>query len=193
MSAVRNTRLGREDWELAAIDAIAAGGLAAVAVEPLAASLGVTKGSFYAHFRSRRELVDAALARWEGSHGASLADPSAIDNAAQRLEHVMLAAVAFSQSGDPSVHVKLLGELHDPAARAAVARVDARRIARLTTTYRDVGFSPQRAKRRAHLAYATYVGLLQLAQDEPKKRLGTGEIAALVRELHEPLLAPSNR
>jgi hypothetical protein len=37
--------LTAEDWELAALDAIREGGLAVVAVEPLARRLGVTKGS----------------------------------------------------------------------------------------------------------------------------------------------------
>ncbi len=191
MSASEKPRLSREDWENAAIHAIAAGGLAAVAVEPLAASLSVTKGSFYAHFGSRRELVDAALARWESSHGASLADLSAVEDPAERLELVLAAAIAFSQSGQPSAHLRLLGEMSDPAVRGAVARVDARRIARLAGAYREAGFSAQRAARRARLAYATYIGLLVLAQDEPEKRLDGNEITALVRELRDPLLAPA--
>ena len=40
-------------------------GLAAVAVEPLAARLGATKGSFYWHFRNRDAMLEAALQRWE--------------------------------------------------------------------------------------------------------------------------------
>jgi len=191
MPAREKKRLSREDWENAAIYAIAAGGLAAVAVEPLAASLGVTKGSFYAHFGSRRELVEAALARWESSHGASLADLSAIEDPAKRLERVLTASIAFSQSGEPSAHLRLLGEMSDPAVREAVARVDARRIARLAAAFRDAGFSARRAERRARLAYATYVGLLVLAQDEPDERLDSDGIKALVRELREPLLAPT--
>ena len=185
-------RLSREDWENAAIHAIAAGGLAAVAVEPLAASLGVTKGSFYAHFRNRRELVEAALGRWESSHGASLADLSAIEDPAKRLEQVLAASIAFSQSGAPSAHLRLLAEMSDPAVREAVARVDARRIARLAVAFREAGFSARRAERRARLAYATYVGLLVLAQDEPDKRLDDEAIKALVRELREPLLPPAS-
>jgi AcrR family transcriptional regulator len=181
--------LSREDWEQAALNAIADGGLAAVAVEPLAASLGVTKGSFYAHFPSRRALVEATLARWESSHGASLNELSSIDDPAERLEQTVLAAIAFSQSGAPSVHLQLLGELHDPAVREAVARVDATRIGRLAATYRELGFGARRAERRARLAYATYVGLLQMAREAPDGRLSDGEIKAMVGELRETLLA----
>src|SRR5688572_23444507 len=52
-------------WAAAALDAMAAGGVDAVAVEPLARSLGVTKGSFYWHFANREALIKAALDLWE--------------------------------------------------------------------------------------------------------------------------------
>src|SRR5690606_21017046 len=58
-------RLSADDWAEAALDLIAEQGVAAVAVEPLARRLGVTKGSFYWHFPSRDALLQAALERWE--------------------------------------------------------------------------------------------------------------------------------
>ena len=189
----RKTRLSRGDWEGAALDAIAHGGIGAVAVEPLAAALGVTKGSFYAHFPSRDALIEATLTRWERSHGESLAELAKIADPAERLERVMLAAISFSQSGAPSVHRRLLGELGDERVRAAVARMDSARVARLTATYSELGFRPQQAARRARLAYAAYVGLLQMADGATNERLDSREISALVRELRETLLAPPAR
>src|SRR6516164_3967469 len=59
------TRLSRHDWVDAALEAIADGGLAGVAVVPLAERLGATKGSFYWHFPSREALIETALAAWE--------------------------------------------------------------------------------------------------------------------------------
>src|SRR5437868_10038617 len=67
-AAIRNERTARlsaDDWAQAALDLIAEQGVAAVAVEPLARRLGVTKGSFYWHFPSRESLLVAALERWE--------------------------------------------------------------------------------------------------------------------------------
>src|SRR5215469_9908618 len=58
-------RLTRDDWITAALASIADGGLAAVGVEPLAARLGATKGSFYWHFKNRDALLEAAIGRWE--------------------------------------------------------------------------------------------------------------------------------
>ena len=63
--STRHSRLSADDWAQAALDLIAEQGVGAVAVEPLARRLGVTKGSFYWHFPSRDALLQAALERWE--------------------------------------------------------------------------------------------------------------------------------
>src|ERR1043166_4405810 len=55
----------RKAWIHAAIAALRRGGVEAVRVETLATDLGVTKGSFYWHFRDRDELLQALLASWE--------------------------------------------------------------------------------------------------------------------------------
>src|SRR5215217_5141721 len=57
--------LKAEVWVGAARAAMAEGGIDAVAVEPLARRLGVTKGSFYWHFKDRRALLEATLEGWE--------------------------------------------------------------------------------------------------------------------------------
>ena len=53
------------DWAEAALQLIAEAGLGSLTVDTLAARLGVTKGSFYWHFKGRSELLAAALGRWE--------------------------------------------------------------------------------------------------------------------------------
>ena len=51
----------------AAIDAFERSGPAGVAIVPLARQLGVTRGSFYWHFKSRDELLVAASSSGSGS------------------------------------------------------------------------------------------------------------------------------
>jgi AcrR family transcriptional regulator len=60
----RKDRLTRADWVAGALRLLAEKGAAAVGVEPLAARLGVTKGSFYWHFRDLAELHAAMRAEW---------------------------------------------------------------------------------------------------------------------------------
>ena len=57
-------RWSREDWIVYALDAMEHGGLGAVTIEELARRSKRTKGSFYAHFDSRDELLQAMLAAW---------------------------------------------------------------------------------------------------------------------------------
>ena len=62
--------LNTSDWELATLDVIAHQGVSAVAVENIARELGVTKGSFYWHFTNRKDLIVAALKRWQADDRA---------------------------------------------------------------------------------------------------------------------------
>lgn len=182
-------RLGRDDWIRAALDAIAAGGLGAVAVEPLARSLGVTKGSFYAHFSNRDELIEAALETWEHSHAEEQVEQfRAIDDPADRLAAVLRVATEFSQSGAPSVHSRLMGELDDPRVRSAVSRVNAARVDRLSETYRELGLTERTARDRARIAYATYLGLLQMAREAPGNRMKKPELERFLGELRRLLI-----
>lgn len=164
------------------------GGLAAVSVEPLAARLGVTKGSFYSHFRSRDELIDAALESYERSRSDTIKRFAEIEDPAERLRQMLLAAVTFSQSGRTSVHMSLLGELGDERVRAAVARVTESRLCLLTRSYRELGFPPQRASDRARLAYATYRGLVQMGREAPRRRLNNRDIGRFLAEINSALV-----
>jgi AcrR family transcriptional regulator len=178
-----STRLSAQDWAQAALKAMAQGGLAAVAVEPLARTLGVTKGSFYAHYRNRDELIEAALAEWVRTHGAEgLADFTAIANPGQRLRRLVSTVVQVVQPLAPSVHLSLLGDRNDPRVRAAVHQVNQARLYALTRTYEDLGLPPDRAAVRARVAYAAILGLMHLAQtdpDAPNSALLTEEATAV--------------
>ena len=60
----RKHRLDKRDWLDAALAELAGGGINAVAIEKLAARLGVTRGSFYHHFHNREQLLREMLDYW---------------------------------------------------------------------------------------------------------------------------------
>ena len=64
MEEGKTKRLSRDDWLKAAL-VLCEKGIDAVKVAPLAADMGVTTGSFYWHFKNRRELLEALLEYWE--------------------------------------------------------------------------------------------------------------------------------
>jgi AcrR family transcriptional regulator len=176
--------LSKDDWVQAALSAIAEGGLDAVAVEPLARRLGVTKGSFYAHFSSRDDLIEAALASWERSHGKEgLEQFAAIEDPVERLDAVMRAAIEFSRGERPSVHIRLMDELDDRRVRASVRRVNAGRIERLTATFAQLGLGPRQAELRARIFYAAFLGLIQMSRESPSARTSERERRRLLAEV----------
>ncbi|WP_405166673.1 TetR/AcrR family transcriptional regulator [Nocardia sp. NBC_01499] len=181
--ANESSRLSARDWALAALKAIADGGLAAVAVEPLARTLGVTKGSFYAHYRNRDELIEAALTEWVRSHGeGGLVEFAAIADPARRLRELLTAVVRAVQPLAPSVHLSLLGDRNDPRVGAAVRQVNRARLELLTHTYQELGLPADRAADRARIAYAAILGLLHLAQtdaDSPNPAALSEEVAKI--------------
>ena len=58
-------RLNRRDWLDTALRVLVYEGIHAVTIERLASSLGVTRGSFYHHFKDRSELQRALLEYWQ--------------------------------------------------------------------------------------------------------------------------------
>ncbi|MFE7413873.1 TetR/AcrR family transcriptional regulator [Streptomyces laurentii] len=160
-------RLTADDWAEAALAALGERGLAGVAVEPLAARLGTTKGSFYWHFANRDALVAAALARWEemSTERIIAAMEAAESDPAGRLATLLRAATA-SAVEDP-LEVRLLAAGDHPEVAAALARVTERRVGYLARLFARLGFPPEAARHRAFLAYTSYLGHAQLSHALP--------------------------
>jgi AcrR family transcriptional regulator len=154
------------DWAEAALQLIAEAGLGALTVDALAARLGVTKGSFYWHFKGRSELLAAALGRWEQRATAeAITGLSAVTDARQRLYLMLHAATQAPRSR--SLYAALAEAADDPIVRRVLNRVASARIEYLETCYRELGLAQPQAKAKAVFAYAAYRGLLQLAHEAP--------------------------
>ena len=160
-------RLTRDDWITAALAAIADGGLAAVGVEPLAARLGATKGSFYWHFENRDALLEAAIRRWEKETTTDVAAEITTAHDAPASQFRRLVASVIERAEQDRVGPALLASAAHPAVAAALERVTAARLNLIATVLRRLGFPPGEARRRALLAYSAYLGHGQLAHSTP--------------------------
>lgn len=158
----------------AALEALRKGGAGEVRIERLAARLGITKGSFYWHFGSRVELLDAVLEYWAREM---------TDAEFERIQAMRAALPERLQALAHDVLVKGMGR-YDPAIRAwartdrrvaaAVGQVDRRRVHALTDFFEEAGFSAAAARTRARLFYAFLLG-------EPQVRLPRREPGELER------------
>lgn len=186
--------LKAEDWVGAAYSAMAEGGIEAVAIEPLARRLGVTKGSFYWHFQDRKALLEATLERWEKeSTEARITASRRISDPRERL--IRLGEQVFrddSSDEDPSgqgVFLRRAFELavsdaaDDSIVHPFLRRVTERRIDYLEECFRALGFSPEKARHRALLVYAAHAGTLRLFRDAPNLAPRGEDYAAYRRHL----------
>ncbi|WP_432140727.1 TetR/AcrR family transcriptional regulator [Streptomyces sp. bgisy084] len=159
-------RLSARDWADAALAAMGEGGLAAVAVEPLAARLGTTKGSFYWHFSNRDALIEAALERWEETGTeAVITELEAEPDPGRRLRRLLTQAI--SRAATDPLELSLLASTTDPRVAAALARVTDRRIGYVAALFAALGFPEGEARHRGLLAYTAYLGHAQLGHAVP--------------------------
>ncbi|BEL05016.1 TetR/AcrR family transcriptional regulator [Actinoplanes sichuanensis] len=169
------TRLTVDDWTAAALEAMARGGLAAVAVEPLAARLGATKGSFYWHFANRDALIEAALHRWEADHtDAVIALVEAETDPLSRLR-TLIGTVMESTAipGADAIELAMLATADHPHVAAVLTRVTQKRLAYTAQLFEGLGLAPPEARHRALLAVSAYLGHAQLAHATPTLVPGT--------------------
>jgi len=183
----RPQRLSALDWAHAALDVIAEEGVAAVAVEPLARRLGVTKGSFYWHFPSREALLLAALERWEAMEQETVFGKlDAFPEPRERLK--ALFQLVAHELKPHRIYSELLKALDHPAIQPVLARVSQRRMDYLAASFRQAGLPRLEAINRARLTYAAYVGFLQLSLQLGQPRLNHDEFGTYVDHVMDTLI-----
>lgn len=177
-----NTKVGKDDWTMAALEAIAVHGVDGVKVEALANVLGITKGSFYWHFDDRQELIEDALELWYRLATAEVITRlDRIEDPEQRLR--ALFTESFGDIVNGPIDAMLVSQVDDPVVGPTVVRATAERLEFLARTYRELGLPRGRAMARARFAYGAYLGISQLRRIPSGAPTTPREAAALDRQL----------
>jgi AcrR family transcriptional regulator len=143
-------KLTRNDWLAAALDALVSSGSEGVHVEPLAASLGVTKGSFYWHFEDLQDLLSSVIDYWaETMLGAVRSHDELTGSPEENLLRVM-EDIAREDRGRYEAVMRTWAKC-DKRAEQAVAQVDDARMKWTVGLFRDMGFSPDQAEIRGRM------------------------------------------
>lgn len=155
------SQLTPDRWIDAATEVLVDQGIDHVRIDMLAAELGVTRGSFYWHFRDREELLRRVLDAWratateqltarlEGAHRdprEQIRDVLSLPfrgRAAARAARIELAIRAWAR--------------RDEMARFAVDEADAARLAYIGQLFSSLGFGLAEARSRAALVYGFIV------------------------------------
>jgi AcrR family transcriptional regulator len=154
-------------WSEAAIRAIARGGVNAVAIEPIAAELGATKGSFYWHFKNRDALIEAALDEWERRLTDDVIQKLEREpDPAQRLKKLLAGALELRPI-ERSAEIALLAHPEHPVVLRRVRKVTQRRIEYMALQLERLGWEQVEAVDRAVVLSYLYSGHLQMTHLAP--------------------------
>jgi AcrR family transcriptional regulator len=156
---------GRNEWLAAAVDAMSRGGPEAVRVEALARDLGVTKGSFYWHYRDRPALLAAVLDGWEQAARTRLAEAGEQATPEERLSALFRS---LARSGDGVAEVEVFAwARRERSVAERVAAVERDRVALIKRELGELGASLVDAHRRAEAAYLAAIAWLERAARTP--------------------------
>jgi len=145
-------------WIDLAIELLVDHGIDAVRVDDLARRLGVTRGSFYWHFKDRDDLLQGVLKSWRDAATEQIierfdtrhSDPLAL---VKDLISLPFRGERAARAASIELAIRAWARRH-PMARQAVDEVDERRISYHAQVFSSLGFPIPEARARAFALYA---------------------------------------
>jgi AcrR family transcriptional regulator len=161
---VATVRTPRGAWVDAALQALAAGGPDAVRVEALAASLGVSKGGFYWHFKNRQALLEEMLDGWEKT---VVEDPiERVESRPAEPRAKMQQLFELAQSVDFAVELAIRDwARRDGDVAERVRRIDNRRMEYLRSLFGQLDLDEGDVEARSMLAFSLFIGSYFIAAE----------------------------
>lgn len=155
-------QLTRDNWLDAAAGEIAAGGFGHLRVLTLSKRLGVTRGSFYWHFRDHEDLVVSFLDRWRDRrlHELQYWTPKG-ENTAEELRQILELLLTDAARNVRRLQVELAVRdfaRRDAYAAKIVAEVDEARISQNCILFQHISKDPQRTRDLSLLLYVATIG-----------------------------------
>jgi AcrR family transcriptional regulator len=161
-------QLSAKDWLDLGLKTLARHGFTALKAEPLAKAMGVSRGSFYWHFKDIGAYHAAILKHWR-----EVAAEQIIANleASSKHDDPLLLLLRRTFSGKLALEnaVRTWATL-DPVARAAVQATDRRRLSYVQKLFERSGVPPGVARSRAQIFYWAFLGFALSDQPLPKAR-----------------------
>lgn len=151
-----------DDWLQAGVRALRRGGFEAVRVEALARDLGVSKGSFYWHFRDRNDLVLGLINLWEAETRHLIQSARAQFTPSERLIGFFDAIEASGGYPPDTAIFELVRNGSLSAAR--VVATESKRIDFFIEQFEVLGLSSQQAAWASETVYCASLGWLEFAQ-----------------------------
>ncbi len=180
---VRTEPLAPVDWIQAAIQAVNQDGAGGVRIDRLCRELGVTKGSFYHHFQSRADLVEAVARYWADTQPQMVIDHvQAMPDAPWKR---LLALTRLFTDLDLGIrdHAMRAWGASEPRIHEAVNTADRRIVRLLESMLADLGLPRQQQHDFARVLMFCSIGFYtapELVNDQGRDQIAR-HVLALIR------------
>jgi AcrR family transcriptional regulator len=150
-------RLSRKDWLENSLTVLSEKGREGLRIHDLSAALGVSRGSFYWHFKDRNAFVHALLEYWYEKYTAGV--PAEVELDGGSAEERLARLLRIVHDRDVTRHdltVRSLMTLDSQFART-VQKADQFRLSFIESLFQEMGFTENEQKIRARicLSYMT--------------------------------------
>ena len=149
-------RLSREEWLARALEVLGRKGAGKLTVESLARQLGVTKGSFYWHFRDRADFFRQLIEYWDEQFTQTvITEISGLGGAAEERLLELMRLVLSKRLDRFEMPVRAWAQ-QNPALAPLVRKVDRHRISFVRSLFLEMGFDEDEAEMRTRV-FLTYM------------------------------------
>ena len=144
-------RLSRRNWLDAALELLYNDGIDSVTVEALARQLGITRGSFYHHFKDRKDLSNVMLEYWKRKWTVEIRDTIAALGLDGLQSLIALGnLIKHRQAAGYDVAVRAWA-VHDEHAKEVVTQTDKIRLDFIRNQFEKIGFEGLELENRSRL------------------------------------------
>jgi AcrR family transcriptional regulator len=154
------SRLSRDEWLIRALEILAEKHNALLNIDTLVKRMGVTKGSFYWHFKDRDDFLMQLLAYWVYEFNEKV--PEALNKAVgdQDAKTRLRFLLTYLVEHDCAKYDMLVRNwaAQDPKVSKVLIKIDKLRLATVHTLFTEMGFSEADARIRARI-FVTFVSL----------------------------------
>jgi AcrR family transcriptional regulator len=149
-------RLSREEWLARALEVLGKKGASELTVESLAQKLGVTKGSFYWHFKNRDNFFRQLIEYWDINFTQTvIAEISGLNVPPEERLLELMRLVLSKRLDRLEMPVRAWAQ-QNPALAPLVRRVDRHRISFVRSLFLEMGFDEDEAEMRTRI-FLTYM------------------------------------
>lgn len=171
--AAMSNRLTKAEWLAHGLQALATGGHRALSVASMAASLKVSRGSFYWHFKDVADFRAQLLQNWAERTTEQVIFHLESDRTGRSKLQVLLRGAFAVRSGHDTSSNPWAAELairawasEDATIAAAVRAVDDRRVSYMAARMGESGVPESLAQSRARFLYWAYLGRVLVAETD---------------------------